>query len=73
VIGEATYDQLSSESSTTNGVGSAYGDGSYINMNPYQSPVNDPNTLKEKQTPLSSHPHIKTERKTSSLYHPRYF
>lgn len=42
MVGKAKFEDLSSESKTTNGVGSAYGDGSYINMSPYQSPVNDP-------------------------------
>lgn len=42
VVGKGNFEELSSQSKTTNGVGSAYGDGSYINMSPYQSPVNDP-------------------------------
>lgn len=45
VVGKGSYEQLSSQSKTTNGVGSAYGDGSYINMSPYQSSVNDPDTI----------------------------
>ncbi|TXC85983.1 hypothetical protein FS935_18180 [Metabacillus litoralis] len=45
VVGKGNFEQLSSQSKTTNGVGSAYGDGSYINMSPYQSSVNDPDTI----------------------------
>ncbi|MEQ6389978.1 spore germination protein [Bacillaceae bacterium S4-13-58] len=45
VVGKATYEDLSSQSKTTNGVGSAYGDGSYINMSPYKSSVNDPDYI----------------------------
>lgn len=41
VIGRATYDEVSSESKTINGVGNAYGDGSCINMSPYKSTIND--------------------------------
>ncbi len=66
VIGQSTYEHLSSESSTTNGVGSAYGDDSYINMTPYQSPVNDPNMSKEQQISLPSQRH---KEKTSSPPH----
>lgn len=46
VVGKGNFKELSSQSKTTNGVGSAYGDGSYINMSPYQSPVNDPDFTK---------------------------
>ncbi|MFD2217102.1 spore germination protein [Metabacillus endolithicus] len=42
VVGKGYYHELTSQTKTTNGVGSAYGDGSYINMSPYQSQVNDP-------------------------------
>lgn len=45
VIGKASFQDVQSNSKTTNGVGSAYGDGSYINMSPYQSAVNDPDML----------------------------
>jgi hypothetical protein len=45
VIGKAQLEELTSHSKTTNGVGSAYGDGSHINMSPYQSPVNDPDVM----------------------------
>jgi len=41
VIGRATYDEISSESKTINGVGNAYGDGSCINMSPYKSTINE--------------------------------
>ncbi|KKB34245.1 spore germination protein [Bacillus thermotolerans] len=41
VVGTAEYKAPASQSKTTNGVGSAYGDGSNIHMRPYQSPVND--------------------------------
>ncbi|QOR67405.1 hypothetical protein IM538_04490 [Cytobacillus suaedae] len=40
---------MKSHSKTTNGVGSAYGDGSYINMSPRHSPVNDPNVFNYSQ------------------------
>lgn len=45
VVGKGSYEQLSSQSKTTNGVGSAYGDGSYINMSPHHSSVNDPDII----------------------------
>ncbi|MBM7603016.1 hypothetical protein JOC75_000986 [Metabacillus crassostreae] len=45
VVGKGSYEQLSSQSKTTNGVGSAYGDGSYINMSPQNSSVNDPDII----------------------------
>lgn len=44
-VGKAFFQDLSSQSKTTNGVGSAYGDGSYITMSPYQSSVNDPDIV----------------------------
>ncbi len=45
MVGKGYYEDLTSMSKTTNGVGSAYGDGSYINMSPYQSQVNDPDMI----------------------------
>jgi hypothetical protein len=43
-IGKGKFKNLSSHSKTNNGVGNAYGDGSYINMSPYQSTLNDSDT-----------------------------
>ena len=51
VIGRGKLEKFSSQSKTTNGVGSAYGDGSYINMSPYHSPVNDPQMISKKKYP----------------------
>jgi len=36
VIGKGNFENLSSKSKKINGVGNAYGDGSYINMSPNQ-------------------------------------
>lgn len=41
VLGRAYYEKQSSQSKTNNGVGSAYGDGSEINMTPYKTLLYD--------------------------------
>ncbi|MRH43207.1 hypothetical protein GH741_11000 [Aquibacillus halophilus] len=45
VVGKGNFNNSSSQSKTTNGVGNAYGDGSYMNMSPYKSAVNDPDII----------------------------
>ncbi|WP_338083668.1 hypothetical protein [Bacillus mesophilus] len=62
VIGKGYYEDLSSHSKTTNGVGSAYGDGSYINMSPYQSPVNDPDIPYKSYNPYYYQPYYSTQQ-----------
>ncbi len=42
VVGKGNFSGSVSTSSTTNGVGNAYGDGSNIQMSPYQSSLHDP-------------------------------
>jgi hypothetical protein len=41
ILGKGNFEKQSSHSKTNNGVGSAYGDGSYINMSPKNSTLYD--------------------------------
>ncbi|MFC4321536.1 hypothetical protein [Litchfieldia salsa] len=72
VVGKGYYEDLSSSAKTTNGVGSAYGDGSYINMSPYQSPVNDPDMQRGDSNinPGSSYQHYNPYYTTPYLQQP---
>jgi hypothetical protein len=72
VIGKGNYEDLSSQSKTTNGVGSAYGDGSYINMSPYQSPVNDPDVI-NKYNPYYQQSYYPIQQCHYGMHPPLYF
>ncbi|WP_186576655.1 hypothetical protein [Aquibacillus kalidii] len=66
VIGKSSFEGVSSNSKTNNGVGSAYGDGSNINMSPYNSPLHDPDQY---DIPIQNH-HDISSHSPEPISHP---